>query len=46
MLCRMSNTKIQGLTIAIWAKKTIKYEYVMNLGENYFKEFFNSVFLS
>lgn len=46
MLCRISNTKIQGLTIAIWAKKPIKYEYMMDLGVNYFGEFFNCIFLS
>lgn len=34
------------LILAIWTKKTIKYEYMMDLRENHFGEFFNCIFLS
>lgn len=34
------------LLSAIWTKKPIKYEYMMDLRENHFGEFFNCIFLS
>lgn len=33
------------LILAIWTKKPIKHEYMMDLGENYFGEFLNCIFL-